>query len=95
MIPNTNEYFEEIEIEHDFRTYYANGYVEYSITECIGTSYEGYDYEILYQQELYDITISDLWYYDEDSGDGVDILGNNQYKEIEEIAEEVVRYTFE
>ena len=33
MITNTHEYFEELEIEHDFRTYYANGYVEYRTRE--------------------------------------------------------------
>ena len=95
MIPNTHEYFVEIEIEHDFSTYYASGYVEYCITKCIGTNYEGYAFEVLYEREICDITISELWYYDEDSGDGVDVLNLNKYREIEEIAEEVIRYKFE
>ena len=95
MITNTHEYFEEIEIEHDFRTYYANGYVEYSTRECIGTSYEGYAYEILYERELCDITITNLWYNDEDTGNSVDIMNHNNYREIEEITEEVIRYRFE
>ena len=95
MTTNDHEYFEEIEIEHDFRTYYANGYIEYATTECIGTSYEGYAFEILYEREIYDITISQLWYCDEDSGESVDILGQKKYREIEEIAEEVIRYEFE
>ena len=95
MISNTHEYFEEIEIEHDFRTYYANGYVEYNTKETIGTNYEGYAYEILYERELCDITISNLWYNDEDTGNSVDIMNHNNYREIEEITEEVIRYRFE
>ena len=95
MITNTHEYFEEIEIEHDFRTYYATGYVEYSTRECIGTNYEGYAHEVLYEREISDITISQLWYYDEESGEGVNILGKKEYREIEEITEEVIRYRFE
>ncbi len=95
MTTNTHEHFEEVEIEHDFRTYYASGYVEYSITECIGTNYEGYDFEILYEREICDITISALWYYDEETGDGVDIMGHNNYRDIERIAEEVVKYEYE
>ena len=95
MIANNHEYFEEIEIEHDFRTYYANGYVEYNTRECIGTNYEGYAFEIFYEREISDITISKLWYYDDDNDDDVDILGQNKYREIEEIAEEFIRYRFE
>ncbi|MDD2475157.1 MAG: hypothetical protein PHI32_04490 [Dysgonamonadaceae bacterium] len=95
MKANNHEYFEEIEIAHNFSTYYASGYVGYSITECIGGSYEGYAFEILYNRELCNITINELWYYDEDTGDGVDILGQQKYREIEEIAEEVIKYKFE
>ena len=92
---NTHEHFEEIEIEHDFKTYYANGYVEYNITTCIGGSYEGYAYERLYESEIRNITISDLWYFDDDTGDAVDILGQNKYKNIEKIAEEHIKYKYE
>ena len=95
MITNNHEYFEEIEIEHDFRTYYANGYVEYNTKELIGTNYEGYAFEILYERELYNITISALWYNDEDTGNSVDMLYQKKYREIEKIAEEVIRYKFE
>ena len=95
MITNDLEYFEEIEIEHDFRTYFANGYVEYATTECIGGNYEGYAFEIVHTCEIYDITISALWYNDEVTGNSVDMLYQNEYREIEEIAEEVVRYQFE
>lgn len=95
MITSEYEYFEELEIEHDFRTYYANGYVEFTTTACIGSNYEGYDYEILYQREIYDISISRLWYNDEETDDGVDILHQYMYKEIEEIAEEEIRYRYE
>ena len=95
MISNNYEYFEEFEIEHDFRTYYANGYVDITTTACVGSNYEGQDYEIVYQSELKDITISDLWYYDEETGDAVDIINQYKYREIEEIAEEEVRYKYE
>ena len=92
---NTPQHFEEVEILHNCRTYYASGYVTYSITECIGGSYEGYAYETVYERELTDITINDLWYMDEETGDGVDILCSHNYKEIERIAEEHIRYKFE
>ena len=95
MITNTHEYFEELEIEHDFRTYYANGYVEYRTRECIGTNYEGYAFELLYEREICDMTISKLWYYDLESGECVDIRNKKEYREIEEITEEVIRYRFE
>lgn len=95
MIINNHEYFEEFEIEHDFRTYYANGYVDLTTTACVGSNYEGQDYEILYQSEIYDITISALWYYDEETGDAVEILNQNNYSEIEEIAQEIIRYKYE
>lgn len=95
MITNNQEYFDELEIDHDFRTYYANGYVEYRVTACIGSNYEGYDFEVLYDSEIIDITISDLWYFDEETGDAVDILNQYEYRDIEEIAEEVIRYKYE
>lgn len=95
MINNSLEYFEELEIEHDFKSYYATGYVEYSITRCIGTNYEGHSFEHLIERELYDITISQLWYIDQDTGDGVEILNRPEYREIEKVAEEFLRYTYE
>ena len=95
MITNNHEYFEEIEIEYDFRNYYANGYLDIKTTACIGSNYEEYDFEILYETELNDITLTDLWYYDEETGDAVEILNQYKYKEIEEIVEEFVRYKFE
>ena len=95
MTSNNHEHFEEIEIEHNLKTYYASGYVTYSTTESIGGSYEGYAFETLYEREISDITISDLWYYDEDTGDGVEILDDCKYKHIEKIAEDTVRYKFE
>ena len=95
MITNTHEHFEEIEIEHDYRTYYANGYVEYNTRACIGTNYEGYAFEIVYEREICDITISALWYNDEETGDGVDISGQDNYRDIVRIAEEAVRYEYE
>ena len=95
MRSNNHEHFQEIAIEHNLRTYYASGYVEYKTTTSIGGSYEGYDFETLYESEISDITITDLWFYDEETGDGVEILGNSKYSEIEEIAEDVIRYEFE
>ena len=95
MTTNNYEYFEEIEIEHDFRTYYATGYLEYRSTECIGGSFEGYDFEMLYETEIWEVKISHLWYFDENTGDAVNILGVHKYRQVEEIAEEVIRYQFE
>ena len=95
MTTHDQEYFEELEIEHDFKTYFANGYVEYTTTHCIGGDYEGYDFEVVSTRELSDITISALWYNDEETGNSVDMLFQNEYREIEEIAEEVIRYEFE
>ena len=95
MINNDLEYFEDIEIEHDFRTYYANGYIEYATTNCIGGSYEGYAFEIVSERNIIDITFSALWYIDEETGHAMDILNNCEYIEIEWIAEEVIRYEFE
>ena len=95
MINNNHEYFEEIEIEHDYKTYYATGYVKFNTTESIGTNYEGYAFEVLYEREICDITISNLWYNDEDTGNSVDMLYQGNYREIEEIAEEFIRYKFE
>ena len=95
MTTNDLEYFEEMEIEHDFRIYFVNGYVEYATSECIGGDYEGYAFEIVYEREIFDITISALWYNDEETGNSVDMLFQNEYREIEEIAEEMIRYQFE
>ena len=95
MITNNHEYFEELEIEHDYQTYYANGYVEYRTTACIGSNYEEYDYETVYESEITDIAISHLWYYDKERDDYVHILGKPKYREIEEIALEEIRYRFE
>ena len=95
MTTNNHEYFEEVEIEYDFRTYYANGYLEYCTTECIGGSFEGYYFELLYETEIWEVTISQLWYFDEETGDAVDILNQEEYREVEEIAEEVIKYEFE
>ena len=95
MITNDQEYFEYLEIEHDFKTYYANGYVEYTTTQEIGGNYEGYAFEIVSTREITDITISALWYNDEETGNSVDMLFQNEYREIENVAEEVIRYQFE
>lgn len=95
MINNDLEYFEDIEIEYDFRIYYANGYVEYTTTEDIGGNYQEYAFETVSTREITDITISALWYNDEETGNSVDMLFQYEYREIEEIAEEVIRYQFE
>ena len=69
--------------------------MEYNTTQCIGGSYEGYAFELLYETKIWNIVISDLWYYDEETDDAVDILNQKEYTEIEEIAEEEIRYRFE
>lgn len=95
MMNNSLEYFEELEIEHDFKSYYATGYVEYTITRCIGSNFEGHSFDQLINRELYQITICELWYFDEDTGNAVEILNLPKYQEIEEIAEEFLRYKYE
>lgn len=95
MINSTHEYFEEVEVEHDCTTYFANGYAEYTLRSEIGTSYDGYEYEQVFTRELYDITITELWYEDQETEDAVEILNKYDYLHIEEIAEEYLRYMFE
>ena len=95
MTRHDREYFEDFEIEHDFITYYAKGYVEYDIEECIGGSYEGYDFEILYHKEICDIHIYELLYYNERMDCMVDVMGKSGYSNIEEIAEDAIRYEYE
>ena len=95
MTTTEQEYFEELEIEHNSITYYANGHLEYRTTACIGTNFEGYDHELLYETELYDITITNLWYNDDEMGDAVEILNQYNYREIEKIVEQVIRFKYE
>ena len=80
----------EIEFEYDLNTYYANGTVDSLITESIGGSYEGYDYERVSNEELSSINIDELYYIDEDLNDAVQVLGKYEYKEVEKIAKEVI-----
>ncbi len=95
MIRHDREYFKDFEIEHDFTTYLANGYIEYDIEECIGGSYEGYDFEILYHKEICDIHFYELLYYNERMDCMVDVMGKPGYDYIEEIAEDAIRYEYE
>ena len=95
MIDSDRRYFDEFEIEHNFRTYYATGYVVYDIEEGVGGNYEGYDYEIIYHVDICEIYLYELWYYDEDADDVVDILGKPGYSNIEEIAKDAIRYEYE
>ena len=80
----------EIEFEHNLKTYYATGTVDSLITESIGGSYEGYDYERVSNEELSSINIDELYYIDEDVNDAVQVLGKYEYKEVEKIAKEVI-----
>lgn len=91
MRSNDRECFEELEIEHNSTTYYANGYVDFVTTEVMGGSYEGYAFEIVYEREIWGITISDLWYNDEETGNSVSMLYEKEHREIEKIAKELVR----
>ena len=95
MTRNDREYFKDFEIQHDYTTYLAKGYVEYNIEERIGGNYEGYDFEILYHKEICDIHLYELIYYDERLHAMVDILGTPRYSDIEEIAEDAIRYEYE
>lgn len=95
MMATDHEYFEDIEIEHGHMAFYANGCVEYATTECIGSNYEGYAFEIVHTREITNITMSALWYTDEDTGSAIDILFQKKYREMEEIAKEAFRYQFE
>ena len=95
MTTTEQEYFEALEIEHGSMTYYASGYLEYKTTACIGSNFEGYDYELLYETELCDITISNLWYYDKETGDAVDVLNQYNYREVEEMAQKVIWFKYQ
>ena len=95
MIDNYFEYFEEVEIEHDFTTYYANGYVEYTPIMGIGGSYEGYDFEVVYEREIVDVTLTDLWYFDDETGNAVEVIHLQKYADVEELAKEEIEYRFE
>ena len=95
MTTNEHTYFDELAIEHDCITYYANGYVEYAITEGIGGNYEGYAFETVHTSEISHIAIDALWYYDKETGNSVDIRCQKEYGEIEQIAEEIIRDEFE
>ncbi len=79
----------EIEFEHDLKTYYATGTVNSLITESIGGSYEGYDFERVCDVKTA-ININELYYIDEDIDDAVQVLGQYKYKEVENIAREVI-----
>ena len=80
----------EVEFEHDLRTYYASGSIEFSITESWGGNYEGYDYERLFNSEVESIDLDELYYIDEDIDDAVHVLGQYKYKEVEQLAKGVV-----
>lgn len=82
------EHFEDIEFEHDLKTFFTKGYVDFRITESVGGSYEGYDYEQLCESEITDIYLEHIYYVDDNTGDVVEVLGSN--KEVEEIAREVI-----
>lgn len=79
----------EIEFEYDLNTYYATGTVDSLITESIGGSYEGYDFERVCDVKTA-ININELYYIDEDINDAVQVLGQYKYKEVEKIAREVI-----
>ncbi len=83
----------EIEFEHDLTTYYATGTVDSLITEAIGGSYEGYDFERVCDVKTA-INIDELYYIDEDINDAVQVLGQYKYKEVEKIAREVISDKF-
>ena len=82
--------FKDVEIEHDLKTYYASGRIEFSITETWGGNYEGYDYERLFNSEVESIDLDELYYIDEDIDDAVHVLGQYKYKEVEQLAKGVV-----
>lgn len=79
----------EIEFEHDLKMYYATGTVDSLMTESIGGSYEGYDFERVCEVNT-GINIDELYYIDENINDAVQVLGQYKYKEVEKIAIEVI-----
>ena len=89
MSDNT-EIFKDIEFEHDLTTYYVSGRVNINIREVIGGSYEGYSFERLSESNLDSIEIDELYYVDEDINDSVDVLEQYKYKEVEQLAREVL-----
>lgn len=82
--------FHDVEFEYDLKTYYASGSIQLYITVSLGGSYEGYDYESVYDSEIESINLDELYYIDEDVNDAVQVLGKYEYKEVEKIAREVI-----
>lgn len=84
------EHFQDVEIEHDLKTFYATGTVDINIRETYGGNYEGYDYERLFNSEVESIDLDELYYIDENIDDAVHVLGQYKYKEVEQLAKGVV-----
>lgn len=82
--------FVDVEFDCNNTTYYASGHVDLSITEGIGTNYEGYDYEIIVHSEVVDIVFDEIYYIDEDINGTVNIAGLYRYMDVEERAIELV-----
>lgn len=90
MRSDSTEVFKDIEFEHDLAIYYATGAVNINIREVTGGSYEGCDFEKISEKELSNIELDELYYIDEDINDAVQVLGQYKYKEVEQLAREVV-----
>lgn len=78
MTTNHREYFRDFEVEHHHTTYYAHGYVAYSIEQQLGGNYQGHDYEVLYHREIGHIHLSDLWYLHPNTNRVVELIGNSR-----------------
>lgn len=84
--------FNDLEFTYENRLYYVSGVVHIRITEEIGGSYEGYDYEIIADREVDGIELDEIYYIDENINDKVDVLGLPEYREVEDEIIEFLKF---
>ena len=86
--------FKDLEFTYENRLYYVSGVVYIRITEEIGGSYEGYDYEIIVDREVDGIELDEIYYIDENINDKVDVLGVPEYREVEDEIIEFLKFLY-
>lgn len=84
--------FKDLEFAYQNRLYYVSGIVYIRITEEVGGSYEGYDYEIIADSEVESIELDEIYYIDESINDKVDVLGLPEYREVEDEIIEFLKF---
>ena len=86
--------FNDLEFTYENRLYYVSGVVYIRITEEIGGSYEGYDYEIIVDREVESIELDEIYYIDENINDKVDVLGLPEYRDVEDEALTFITFNY-